>query len=50
MDGYLNCFSSLAIMNDAAIHIQAQVSVYTYVFGFSCKYIYMSGIAALSLL
>ena len=37
VEGHLNCFHLLAIMNNAAINIHVQVSVWTFVLFFQCK-------------
>ena len=44
IDGHLGCFHLLAIMNNAATYIHAQVFVWTFVF-ISLGYILRSGIA-----
>jgi len=37
VEGHLNCFHPLAIMNNAAINIHVQVSVWTFVLFFQYK-------------
>ena len=44
VDGHVGCFNLLAIMNNAAMNIQVQVFVWTYVFSF-LEYMPRSGIA-----
>ena len=44
VNGYLDCFYFLAIMDNAAMNICVQVSVWTYVFSY-IGYIPVSGIA-----